>query len=104
MGCINIVTLGLGRQGFWYSILFNQKTCRNVCSIYCSQAVYLSISLARWVYKLVTQPFITLALGRSNSVLICDLQAHWNEATMEISFIVGTKSQNLNLGLCTLIL
>lgn len=33
---------------------------------------------------------------------MCDFQTLWNEATMEISFIVGTKSQNLNLGYITI--
>lgn len=51
--------------------------------------------LSSQILKLVNQPMVALAFGRS-MVFWCVTSRHWNEAMMEISFIVGMKSQNLN--------
>lgn len=45
----------------------------------------------------MNQLLIALVLGRSNSALMCDLWIQRYEAIMDISFIEGTKNQNLNL-------
>lgn len=88
-----------GRQGFWTSFYLISKGHRYLfCILFTS---CLLSQLSSQILKLVNQPMVVLAFGRS-MVFWCLTSRHWNEAMMEISFIVGMKSWNLNLRFITI--